>query len=492
VSWLWALWAACAPTEAPDPVDVAWGVVQAQRPLLHALEASLVPPEEPTEPSDEGLSRSEGVTRAHGQAVLDGVRAEYRAPIDEKAWAAAASEALGVEAAERPEEAIQRAIDGGRPEPVAVVIGVEAALAELDPYTRAIWPAELAGWEQHHAGVVVGVGLEVDELVAGQVHVTTVWPQGPAFEAGVRQGERLVAVDDQPVTDLRQARAVLAGAPDTPARLGLVSGETERSVAVPRREVAVPTVTGWNRRDDHGYDLELPWGEGLVYVRLSAFRSDTDEALLGLLESHGRVPRGIVLDLRGNGGGDVQAAVNVVDAWLDEGTVATMEGLRAPRPEPPEPGVLAWNQAAPGGPAVGVPTVVLVDQGTASAAEIVAGALQQLAGAHVIGAPTLGKGSSQALRGDASLGVGWQVTNLAWALPSGQVLVHGQGVQPDERLVPSLGERWQVRHMAQVREHPTVHADGSEQVWLGSSVRPELPVLAADPGVVAAARWLLR
>lgn len=494
MSPLLALWVACAPAPAPAPdaLDVAWGTVQAQRPLLHAAEASLGAVPEPAPVGPAPLDgREAGVTLAHGRVVLEGVRAEYRTGIDETAWAAAASAALGVAEAPRPEAAVEAAIAAGRAESDAVVLGVEAALAALDPYTRPVWPVQVAGWEQHHDGVVVGIGAEVDVLAPGEVAVRTVGPGGPALATGLHQGDVLLAIDDVPVAGLDDARARLAGAPGTGVALEVRRGDAPLTFEVPREAVPQETVMGWRRAEgSEGFVLDLPHVPGGIYLRVSAFRPDTDEALLALVDAHGGPVDAVVLDLRGNGGGDVQAAVNVVDAWLDEGTVATMTGRRAPRPEPPEPGVLAWNQAAPGGPFVGRPTVVLVDQGTASAAEIVAGALQQLAGAHVIGAPTVGKGASQALRGDAGLGVAWQVTNLAWALPDGTVLAAGQGIVPDEALVPSLGERWQVHHQAQRREHPTVHADGSPQTWRGATVRPELPTLAGDPGVLAAERWL--
>ncbi len=494
----WAL--ACAPAPEPDPLDVAWGVLQAQRPHLHASEAALgLTPDEP-EPAVPVVApldgREAGVRRAHGQVVLDGVRREYFASIDEAAWSAAAAEALGVGTGARPEAVLDAAMAAGRPEAEVVVWGVEAALASLDPYTRPVWPAQVAGWEQHHEGVVVGIGADLDVLVDGEVNVLSVWPAGPAFAAGLHQGDALVTVDGVEVAGLDDAQARVAGEAGSEVLLEVrrEGEDAVRRLAVVRQPVPVETVMGWVRRPGlegaHGYDLALPQLPGAVYLRVAAFRPDTDEALLALVDGHDGSVEGVVLDLRGNAGGDVQAAVNLVDAWLDEGTVATMSGRAAPLPEPPEPGVLAWNQAAPGGPFVGVPTVVLVDQGTASAAEIAAGALQQLAGAHVIGAPTLGKGASQALRGDAAAGVAWQVTNLVWALPSGQVLTRGQGIVPDEALVPSLAERWQVRHQARVRSHPTVHADGSPQTWRGPTGRPELPTLAGDPGVVAALRWL--
>ena len=455
-----------------DPVAVA----QAEQ-VARAL--GLIPEPPPALAPLDG--RQQGVGLAHGKAVLDGVRAEYVTPIEEAGWATAARDVLG-EAGDSPEAVITAAVAAGRPADEAVVMGVEAALGALDGHTRAVWPAQVAAWTRHHAGVQVGIGLDLHEPTPGRVAVKTPWPGGSAYAAGVHQGDRLVAVDGQPVTTLDEAQVAIAGEVGGTAALDLLRGEQPLTLSVPRAETPQATVRGWARRDDHGYDLAV--APGVAYLRVLAVRPDTDDQLLALVGDTRW--EGVVVDLRGNGGGDVQAAVHLVDAWIDEGEVAHMVGRRAPRPDPPEEGMLAWNQTRPGGPFVGVPTVVLVDRDTASAAEIVAGALQQLAGAFVIGETTHGKGSSQALRADAEVGVAWQVTNLSWALPDGRVLAPGSGVVPDVKMQTSPAETWQLRRLAAQREHPLRHADGSSMAWRGPSVRAELPALAGDAFVLEA------
>jgi len=508
---------ACAPAPGPDPavaeLSARRAAVEPLRHQLHALERELVlgqlqaaratgdpaalrevvgvavqlglveaPP--PSPPAVD--ARVEGVTRAQGVAVLDGVRAEYVDPIEEGAWGGAAAEALGVAAGGSPEAAIDAAIAAGRASDEAVVVGVEAALASLDAHTRPVWPSQLGRWSQRHAGVQVGVGVTLHEPTRGMVEVRTLAPAGPAWSAGVRQGDQVLAIDGAEVAGLDDARRGLAGPEGEEVLLRLGRGGDTLEVSLVRAAVPEETARGWRRRPDHRFDPEV--AESVAYLRVTAVRPDTDDQLLALAGD--AAWEGVILDLRGNAGGDVQASVHLVDAWLDEGVVAQMVGRAAPRPPPPEAGVLAWNETRPGGPFVGVPTVVLVDRQTASAAEIVAGALQQLAGAHVVGEPTHGKGSSQALRADADLGVAWQVTNLAWALPDGRVLAHGQGVQPDDVWTMSPAERWQLRRLALQREHPVVHADGSEMRWSGPAVRPELPALPFDPLIVEALLWL--
>src|SRR5690606_22779569 len=146
-----------------------------------------------------------------------------------------------------------------------------------------------------------------------------------------------------------------------------------------------------------------------AYARILAFRPHTDEAFDRLLEPWLDEISGLVLDLRSCPGGDLDAAAQIADRFVDDGLVVQLEG-RAPPPPPPE-GVVAWNQAVPGHALEDVDVVVLVDAQTASSAEVVAGALQDLADAVVIGAPTVGKGSSQALHPIPELSMAVQVTN---------------------------------------------------------------------------------
>jgi carboxyl-terminal processing protease len=500
-----ASWLACAdPRPDGDPWAAQRAVAAAQRPLLRAAEGELVLAslqaarragddaaearalalavdggwlEQPVaghsaRPLD---GREVGVTLAHGRAVLDGFRAELWREVDEVAWATATAAALGVAAGASPEGAISAAIDAGRAESEVVVVGVEAAIAAVDPAGRVVWPAEVAAWEQHHAGFSVGVGLEVYAPAPGVVAVASVDPLGPAWAAGVHVDDTIAAIDGAPPGSVEEAEVALAGPEGTTAAVTVGRGDETLNLDLVRAAVPEVSVRGERRRDDQGFDPR--WFDDVAWVHITGFRPDTDEELAAMV---GSGPwSSVVLDLRGNGGGDVQAALNVVDAWLDEGILAGMSGRRAPLPEAPTDGAAAWNEAVPGGPFVGAKTLVLVDQETASAAEIVAGALQELAGATVIGAPTFGKGSSQGLRADPS-GVAWQVTNMVWTLPSGRPLTPGQGIAPDLLSPPTAAERWQVARLTARREAPTRHEDGSVARWVGPDVSASLPTLIDD------------
>lgn len=502
----------------PEHLDQELEALEAQRQALHRAERQMVedrietgeaspevwllaerlgldvPPQPPWSPAAMD-GREAGVSKDHARAILDGVRREYRVDVDEALWGGAAAEALGVEAWTTPEAAIDQAIASGRDESEAVVVGVEAALHALDPWTRPVWPAQVAAWSQHHEGVSVGAGIELDQAPDGALVVTSIHEDSTAWTQGLHVGDRLLRVGDVEVSAVDAALAALAGEPGTAHELTVLRGERELRITVQSESLARRTVFGWRHHESGHGDQDgrvsgaYKMRDGSAYVRVTSFVPDSDEEL-GRLVGDGPVAR-VVLDLRGNPGGDVQASLNVADAWLDDGVVIRMDGRAAPEPEPPGPGEAAWNEAVAGGPFVGACTAVLVDGETASAAEILAGVLQQRAGAIVIGSPTAGKAVSQALRADEDLGVAWQVTNLAWALPDGTTLVLGEGVTPDVLYETTPAEAWQTARMAAERQAPKEHPDGTPVPWLGPVVGEGFPVLTGDPMVVRARKELL-
>jgi len=439
-----------------------------------------------------------GVDLASGRAVLAGIEASYIVAPDHRAMTQAANQRLAdlwaspaVRAAfpltERAEAksvlaAIEGAIEAGLPEPIAVAEVIEGALAALDPYTRPVWPAGAVAWEEHHAGAYTGVGVELEDDAAGVV-VSGLTEGGTAFDANVHVGDRVLAVDGVPAVRAVDATERLRGQPGTEVVL-----EAERGTfRLKRKEIRPPTVAGWRRGPHNGW---IVTDDGVALVRIAAFRPKTDEELDALVaDDH---PAIVVLDLRGNAGGDVMAAVNVADRFVADGELAHLVGRTVPPPARGEAGELPWNVAVPGHALEGVPLVVLVDRETASAAELLAGALRERAGAVLVGERTFGKGLSQALESDPKEGVSWQVTQSAWTLPSGARLeaVGGvrQGLAPDVEVALSTAERFQVKGMRAEREALRVHQDSSPVPSRAVGVRSDLPRLSADPQLVVALR----
>lgn len=387
---------------------------------------------------------------------------------------------------------------------------VEAGLGAVDPYGRVIWPAGVSAWRDHHAGEVVGLGLQL-RLEGEELRVSPL-PGGPAWAAGVGQDEALLWMRD-PTGELRfdavpleqrgpLAEAAQRGPVGSGVELGLRGAAGERSLALQRAAVPVATVSGgsWPEAGPSPWLIEA---EGLAYVRVASMKPTTEAAFDALIEPALGLARGLVLDLRGNGGGDVNAAAQLADRFIAEGLLVDTAGRAPPAAGPlvdPETGaaLAPWNAAVPGHALEGLPVVVLVDADTASAAEVLAGALQQRAGALIVGAPTWGKGAAQRLISDPEGRFALQLTNLIWTLPDGRRLLRdgagGGGLQPDLRVVAGPAAQACADAAARRRAAPSVGPDGrpwsadwgaeGRRAAPGAAACPEPPV--ADAALAAA------
>ncbi len=479
-----------------------------------------------------------GVTRAAAVALLEKVDREYVVTVDWTAAAQGAATRLGAltqsegvraawpqvpgavfvggvaqsldQAVAKLDAALAEGKRVGLPDEVVLDEWVTGALASLDPWTRAVWPAEIAEWSASHSGVYMGVGLVLNGTDDGRVVVDHPIPGAPAWTSGIHQGDEVLAMAD-PTGALRLAdlpaahrldvaRAALNGPPDTELRLEVRAPGTAdtRVIHLIRGPVVEETVEGWARDAEDNHWLALR-DSGVAYVRISRFKPSTEAAFDALLEPHLDDIRAVVLDLRGNPGGDVNSAVQIADRFVADGWLANLTGRVLPDTGPdtdPTTGepLAEWNQAIPGHALEGVPVAVLVDDQTASAAEVLAGALQERADAVVVGRATWGKGLAQALRtaDDGTFAV--QFTNVVWTLPSGRQLsrrMDGGGIQPDLPLDLGPASRFQLQVDRARRSVLRVHADGTPLTMDTPAARQDLPPLDADPAVVAAELVLL-
>jgi carboxyl-terminal processing protease len=267
---------------------------------------------------------------------------------------------------------------------------------------------------QHSAlqGEYEGIGAYV-EVKDGHVVIMPM-DGSPAQRAGLRPGDIILKVDDQNVADLRLDEVVgrILGPADTQVTLTILNPKTgnTRDVTLERAKITIDNVT-WQ---------QLP-GPPIAHVRISAFSKGVTQDLKGTLaEIQSQEVTGLVLDLRSNPGGLLDEAVGVVSQFLDEGNVLLVKDAQ---------GKVTPMPVQPGGVAMDIPMVVLVDQGTASAAEIVAGALQDAGRATVVGETTFGTGT---VLQEFPLSDG-SVLLLAveeWLTPKGRVIWH-QGLDPD-------------------------------------------------------------
>jgi len=291
----------------------------------------------------------------------------------------------------------------------AAVEGMLKALG--DRWSAYYRPAEFESFQAGLDGRYSGIGVWMRRADDGQVLVGSVQPGTPAEQAGLVAGDRIVSVGGAAVGDTLQAVAAsLRGEAGTAVRLVIERDGIPRDLTVTRGQLASDDVVVSQIKG------------GVEVVRVQAFTRGVGAAVRKAVTSatfEGLAPAGIVLDLRGNPGGLLTEAVEVASAFLDGGAVVSYEK----RGEP------IRHLDAVGDGDTSVPLVVIVDSGTASAAEVVAGALQDRNRAVIVGTTTYGKGSVQEPH-QLSDGSAIELTVGRYLTPSGRSL-DGVGIEPD-------------------------------------------------------------
>ncbi len=317
---------------------------------------------------------------------------------------------------------------------------IRGMVGELDPHSAFMDAGEFEDLRIATEGNYSGIGVEVT-LESGAIIVISPVDASPAARAGIRPGDRIIAVDGRPVegAELADSIARIRGEPGTVVNLGISrqSVPAPLDFAIERAIVSVHSVR---------YEMLEP---GYGYLRISQFSettgTDVGQALSALRQRGSGQLRGIVLDLRNNPGGVLDAAVEVSDAFLEQGTIVTAEG-RAPEAS-------FRMAAATGDLSHGARIAVLVNEGSASAAEIVASALHDNGRATVMGRKTFGKGSVQTVL-PLTDGQALKLTTSRYFTPIG-ISINGRGItpdvvlpdttQPDGARAPPSGEDSEVR-----------------------------------------------
>jgi carboxyl-terminal processing protease len=284
-----------------------------------------------------------------------------------------------------------------------------------DRFSHYFTPEEAEVFNASVDGRFEGVGMTVREHRAGLL-VASVFEGSPAEKAGIRKNDVITRVDGESIagepTDI--ATGKIKGKPGTKVRLTiLIAGDKKRkrTLAVERASISIPVVKG---------EIENEQGVKMAHVRLVQFTSGAHGALRERVdELLDRGARGIVLDLRGNGGGLLREAVLVSSIFIEDGTIVSTKGRRRA-----ERKFEAEGDAIDGE----VPMVVLVDRGSASASEIVTGALRDAKRATVVGERTFGKGVFQEVE-PLSNGGALDLTVGSYYLPSGENISH-KGITP--------------------------------------------------------------
>ena len=315
--------------------------------------------------------------------VIDRVKEEYVDPVDDH-------------------ELMQHAIRG--------------MVANLDAHSAFLEEDELEDLMVASEGNYTGIGIEVS-YEDGLIVVVAPFEGSPAQRAGLLTGDVIVAIDGQAVrtAGLGASVARMRGEPGTVVRVSVERGALAEPI-----EYSIERA----RIDVHSVRQAL-LEPGYGYLRVSQFsettQADLEAAFARLVEASGGPLSGLVLDLRGNPGGVLDAGVDVADAFLDRGVIVTATGRG--------PDARFSIEAAPGDLLGGAPLAVLVNGGSASASEIVAGALHDHGRATLLGRTTFGKGSVQTIL-PLSDGRAIKLTTSRYYTPSG-VSIHERGIDPD-------------------------------------------------------------
>jgi carboxyl-terminal processing protease len=293
---------------------------------------------------------------------------------------------------------------------------IRGLMADLDPHSAYLDPEQFDEIRISTTGEYSGVGIEV-ALDNGVVKVVNPIEDAPAFKAGVLAGDRILAVDDVPVDikNLNDTIDRMRGRIGTPVKITIARGPDPKPLEFTLARASVQV---------HSVSQEL-LEPGYGYVKITHFSEtttpDLETALAKLKKASGGPLRGLVLDLRNNPGGVLEAAVGVSDVFLDGGLIVSANG-RA------EDAKFSMD-ARPGDDLDGAPLVVLVNGGSASASEIVAGALQDHRRARLVGSQTYGKGSVQTVM-PLSDGHAIKLTTSRYFTPSG-ASIQQKGIKPD-------------------------------------------------------------
>jgi carboxyl-terminal processing protease len=297
---------------------------------------------------------------------------------------------------------------------------VEAAiggmLSSLDPHSSYMNPKNFQDLQVEVQGQFGGLGLEVT-MENGLVKVVSPIDDTPAAQAGLKPNDLVVAIDGEPVQGMTLTDAVtkMRGPVNSSIKLNIKRGDAAPfDVTLKRAVVKVQSVKS------------QPQGDDIGYIRISSFNEQTDSGVQSAIKSlqakDGAKLAGIVLDLRNNPGGLLEQAIAVVNDFIDKGEIVSTRGRR---PEDAQ----RYDAKPPGDLTHGLPMVVLINGGSASASEIVAGALQDHHRAILLGTRSFGKGSVQTivqLQGHGAM----RLTTARYYTPSGRS-IQAQGIEPD-------------------------------------------------------------
>lgn len=314
-----------------------------------------------------------------------------------------------------------RANYDGKIDPNALIDGAKHGLVEAtgDPYTVYFNAKEAAEFEGDLNGSFQGVGAELGKR-NDKLTVISTLDDSPAKKAGLLAGDVIAKVNNDNASSwsVEQAVSKIRGDKGTIVKLTVLRGSDVKEFSITRDAITNPSVKSEITSDNIGI------------LRISRFGEDTGELAARAAETFmAKGVRGVVVDVRGNGGGYLQAAQDVASLWLDNKVVVTER----------KNGIVTDTLRSGSHPVLaGIKTVVLVDGGSASASEILAGALADNNAATLVGQKTFGKGSVQVIK-DLTSGGQVKVTIAKWYTPNGRNITK-EGIEPGEKVALSVDD----------------------------------------------------
>lgn len=373
------------------------------------------------------------------------------------------------------------------PEEVLVYEMTDGATSQLDDFTSIIWPHDLEQFGRNIDGKFYGVGIQISRR-NGRLTVVSPLEGTPAHSAGIRANDIIAEVDGVKTADwtLDQAVRNITGPEGTVVKLGIERPGQQKLLVFPitRAEIIIESVKGWEHKKEGGWNYYIDEKNKIGYVRLTQFIPQTveglDEAVTAMQEDKGL--NGLIVDLRGNPGGLLSSAIDISDRFVGEGTIVSTvnSANRETRRY-----VAREDRTYPR-----VPLVILINQGSASASEIVSGAIQDYQRGLIIGDNSFGKGSVQDLFPIDGRNAALKLTTQYYRLPAGRIIhrkpgADAWGIQPD---LPVKMTTTQVAELIRYRQDVDVVRQNGEKPKDGGEIPTADKILSKglDPQLNAA------